>query len=54
MTAPLNITARIGAVGDPDRFDPRPLPFPAIRWAMARVVYGVFVFGFGAVLWVAL
>jgi hypothetical protein len=28
--------------------------FPAIRWALARVAYAAFVFGFGALLWVSL
>jgi hypothetical protein len=28
--------------------------FPAIRWALARVAYAAFVFGFGLILWVAL
>ena len=34
--------------------DPRPLPFPAIRWALARAAYAAFIVAFGAVLWVAL
>lgn len=28
--------------------------FPAIRWALARVGYAAFIFGYGALLWVLL
>lgn len=52
MTRPYtDLTARIADESWSFGFDPRPLP--AIRWALARVAYAAFVFGFGAVLWVA-
>lgn len=55
MTRPYtDLTARIADESWSFGFDPRPLPFPAIRWALARVGYAAFIFGYGALLWVLL